>query len=60
VDFILLAGPFNNLDLPFTVGHEDGTFQYPPQLGGGNATLRKQFRILRDFIYSSLSAHKAG
>jgi hypothetical protein len=53
-DFILAGGTlFNHLDYSFTVGHEDGTFVYPAdQPGGGNATLRRQFRILRDFIHS--------
>jgi len=52
-DFIIAGGAlFNHLDYSFTVGHEDGTFVYPEtQPGGGNPTLRKQFRILRDFIY---------
>lgn len=52
-DFILAGGAlFNHLDFSFTVGHEDGTYQYPAkQPGGGNPTLRQQFRILRDFIH---------
>lgn len=52
-DFILAGGAlFNHLDYSFTVGHEDGTYQYPAtQPGGGNSTLRRQFRILRDFIH---------
>ena len=51
-DFILAGGAlFNHLDYSFAVGHEDGTFAYPAkQPGGGNPTLRQQFRILRDFI----------
>src|SRR5262249_41605409 len=51
-DFILAGGAlFNHLDYSFTVGHEDGTYSYPgAQPGGGNPTLRGQFRILRDFI----------
>lgn len=53
-DFILTGGGlFNNLDYSFTVGHEDGTFVYPAtQPGGGNASLRRQFRILSDFIHT--------
>jgi hypothetical protein len=53
-DFILAGGGlFNHLDYSFTVGHEDGTFVYPAtQPGGGNATLRRQFHILSDFIRS--------
>jgi hypothetical protein len=52
-DFILAGGAlFNHLDYSFAVGHEDGTYAYPPtQPGGGNPTLRRQFRILRDFIH---------
>jgi hypothetical protein len=52
-DFIVAGGAlYNNLDYSFTVGHEDGTFAYPnTQPGGGTVTLRKQLRILRDFIY---------
>ncbi len=52
-DFIIAGGGlYNNLDYSFAVGHEDGTFAYPnTQPGGGTASLRKQLRILRDFIY---------
>jgi hypothetical protein len=51
--FILAGGAiYNNLDFSFTVGHEDGTFDYPPSVpGGGNAALRAQLRILKAFIY---------
>lgn len=51
-DFILAGGGlFNNLDYSFTVGHEDGTFAYPPkQPGGGGVAYRQQLRVLRDFI----------
>ncbi len=52
--FILAGGAlYNNLDYSFTVGHEDGSFEYPStQPGGGGTTLRGQLRILRDFITS--------
>jgi hypothetical protein len=52
-DFIVAGGGlYNNLDYSFTVGIEDGTFAYPnTQPGGGTAALRRQLRILRDFIY---------
>jgi hypothetical protein len=52
-DFIVAGGAlFNHLDYSFAVGHEDGTYKFPPtQPGGGNPALRRQFRILRDFIY---------
>jgi len=51
--FILAGGAlYNNLDYSFTVGHEDGTFEYPPtQPGGGTAALREQLRILSEFIH---------
>jgi hypothetical protein len=51
-DFIIAGGGlYNNLDYSFVAGHEDGTFFYPArQPGGGNPTLRRQLRILRDFI----------
>jgi hypothetical protein len=51
-DFIIAGGGlYNNLDYSFTVGHEDGTFDYPSsQPGGGNPGFRKQMRVLRDFI----------
>jgi hypothetical protein len=53
-DFILAgAGLFNHLDYSFVAGHEDGTFQYPStQPGGGSAALRRQLKILSDFIHS--------
>jgi hypothetical protein len=52
-EFILAGGGlYNNLDYSFTVGHEDGTFVYPnTQPGGGSAALRKQLKILKDFIH---------
>jgi hypothetical protein len=51
-DFILAGGGlYNNLDYSFTVGHEDGTFAFPPtQPGGGGAALRGQLGVLRRFI----------
>lgn len=51
-DFILAGGGlFNHLDYSFTVGHEDGSFAYPPtQPGGGGPTIRRQLRILREFM----------
>jgi hypothetical protein len=52
-DFVIAGGGlFNHLDYSFVAGHEDGTFVYPKtQPGGGNTVLRRQFRILRDFIH---------
>ena len=51
-EFLLAGGGlYNNLDYSFTVGHEDGTFEYPPtQPGGGGATMRRQLGVLRRFI----------
>jgi hypothetical protein len=51
-DFIIAGGGlYNNLDYSFTVGHEDGTFVFPSaQPGGGGPALRRQLRILRDFV----------
>ncbi len=52
-EFLLAGGAlYNNLDYSFTVGHEDGSYQYPDtQPGGGNAGFRKQMKVLRDFLY---------
>jgi hypothetical protein len=52
-DFIIAGGGlFNHLDYSFAVGHADGTFQYPDsQPGGGGPALRRQFKILSDFIH---------
>jgi hypothetical protein len=45
------GGLYNNLDYSFTVGHEDGTFEYPDtQPGSGGAELRRQLRLLGRFI----------
>ena len=51
-EFILAGGGlYDNLDYSFTVGHEDGTFQYPDkQPGGGSLALRQQLAVLKDFI----------
>lgn len=51
-DFILAGGGlYNNLDYSFVAGHENGTFVYPAsQPGGGSADLRRQMKILGDFI----------
>lgn len=53
-EFILAGGAlYNNLDYSFAVGHEDGTYQYPPkQPGGGNPVFRQQMKTLKDFIHS--------
>jgi hypothetical protein len=53
-EFLLAGGAlYNNLDYSFTVGHEDGTFQYPDkQPGGGNRGFRRQMKVLKDFLDS--------
>jgi hypothetical protein len=53
-EFLLAGGAlFNNLDYSFSPGREDGTYAYPAtQPGGGSALLRKQYRVLRDFMDS--------
>jgi hypothetical protein len=51
----MLAGGavYNNLDYSFTASHPDGTYPYPSkQPGGGSPNLRRQLRILRDFLES--------
>lgn len=52
-EFVLAGGGlYNNLDYSFCVGHEDGTFPVrPPTPGGGGPGLRKQLRLLKDFIH---------
>jgi hypothetical protein len=52
-EFILAGGGlYNNLDYSFAVGHENGAFEYPAtQPGGGSPALRRQLRILKDFIH---------
>lgn len=51
-EFLLAGGAlFNHLDYSFTVGHEDGTFEYPQdQPGGGNRTFRRQMKRLKEFM----------
>ncbi len=53
-EFVLAGGGlYNNLDYSFTVGHEDGTFAYPStQPGGGSRALRRQLKVLHDFMDS--------
>ena len=43
------GGLFNNLDYSFFTGYENGTLVNKAP-GGGSVTLRKQLKILRDFI----------
>ncbi len=53
-EFILAGGGlFNHLDYSFSTGHEGGTFQYPAtQPGGGNASFRKEIKVLKNFIHT--------
>jgi len=51
-DFLLAGGGlYNNLDYSFTPAHPDGTFLKYRSPGGGSPALRKQLRILKDFLY---------
>ncbi len=51
-DFVIAGGGlYNNLDYSFAAGYEDGTFEYPAsQPGGGSKALRRQLKILTEFI----------
>lgn len=51
-EFLLAGGGlYNNLDYSFCVGHEDGTFPVKaPTPGGGGRELRRQLRLLADFL----------
>ena len=52
-NFLLSGGAlYNNLDYSFTVGHEDGTDLTNNAPGGGSPTLRKQLKVLSDFLHS--------
>ncbi len=51
-EFMLAGGGlYNNLDYSFCVGHEAGTLPVKdPTPGGGGPTLRKQLRLLKEFL----------
>jgi len=52
-DFLLAGGGlYNNLDYSFTPKHPDGTLLKYKSPGGGSPALRKQLRILKEFLYS--------
>lgn len=52
-NFMLSGGSiFDALDYSFTVGHEDGSYSEPNGPGGGSPSLRRQLRVLRDFLQS--------
>ncbi|MBM4026789.1 MAG: hypothetical protein FJ280_15495 [Planctomycetes bacterium] len=46
------GGLFNGLDYSFTVGHEDGTDLTNQSPGGGSPTLRRQLKVLSEFLHS--------
>lgn len=51
-DCILAGGAlFSHLDYSFSTQHPKGTLREYRSPGGGNAELRKQFRVLKDFIH---------
>jgi hypothetical protein len=50
-NFVLSGGGlFNNLDYSFTVGHEDGTDTANKAPGGGSPAMRRQLRVLSEFL----------
>ena len=50
-NFMLSGGStFDSLDYSFTCGHEDGTDTQPNGPGGGSPALRRQLRILSEFL----------
>jgi hypothetical protein len=50
-DFIIAGGAlYNNLDYSFTRTNAEGTFLDYKSPGGGNPTLRKELKILADFV----------
>lgn len=52
-NFIIAGGGlYNNLDYSFTPPHPDGSFLDYSSPGGGSPTLRRQLRILKDFMES--------
>ncbi len=51
-DFIIAGGAiYSSLDYSFTPRHPDGTFGEFKSPGGGSRELRRQMRILKDFIH---------
>ncbi len=44
------GGVFDSLDYSFSVGHEDGADAEPNGPGGGSIALRRQLRVLADFL----------
>ena len=51
-DFLLAGGGlYNNLDYSFTPKHPDGTLDKYKSPGGGSPALRKQLRVLKEFLH---------
>ena len=51
-DFLLAGGGlYNNLDYSFTWKNAAGTFLEYKSPGGGSPTLRRQLRVLKEFLY---------
>ncbi|MGH7959116.1 MAG: hypothetical protein ACREH8_19210, partial [Opitutaceae bacterium] len=46
------GGVFNHLDFSFAVGFEDGTDSQPTTPGGGSPALRRNIRVLSEFLHS--------
>jgi hypothetical protein len=52
-NFMLSGGSvFNHLDYSFSVGREDGTDTEPNGPGGGSPALRRQLRVLSEFLHA--------
>ncbi len=52
-DFLIAGGGlYNNLDYSFTPKHPDGKFLEYKSPGGGSPSLRRQLRILKEFLES--------
>lgn len=52
-EFLLAGGGlYNHLDYSFVVGHEDGSYAFPPKTpGGGGRAFRRQMRVLTEFMH---------
>jgi len=51
-DFLMAGGAlYNNLDYSFTPKHPDGSLSNYKSPGGGSRALRRQLRILKEFLY---------
>jgi hypothetical protein len=51
-EFLMAGGGlFNSLDYSFSVGFEDGSDLQPKSPGGGSRELRRQLKVLSDFLH---------